>query len=40
MFRIFDINCDGFVSKEEFGWMTNSKIIGIKEIEKVFQVKF
>ena len=36
--RIFDINSDGFVSKEEFGWMTTSKIIGIREIEKVFLV--
>ena len=36
--RIFDINEDGFVSKEEFGWMTSSKIIGVKEIEGVFQV--
>ena len=38
-FRIFDINSDGFISKEEFGWMTSSKIIGIKEIEGVFQVE-
>ena len=38
--RIFDINSDGFVSKEEFGWMTTSKTIGAKEIEGAFKVKY
>ena len=38
LIRIFDINEDGFVSKKEFGWMTSSKIIGLREIERVFKV--
>ena len=40
IFRIFDSNEDGFVTKKEFRWMTSSSLVTHDIINCVFQVNF
>ena len=36
--RIFDLDNNGYVSKKEFKWMTNNKIIDHKKVDLLFEV--
>ena len=39
LFRIFDKDGDGFVSKKEFKWMTANKRISQRKVDIMFEVR-